>query len=404
MYKSDTRFEPVSGKKIVDVRAFTLPQGGGDYHAQDQAHWIVGQISTPMSRYEEYRSSRKSWGIDVLGTVIVEVEASDGTVGFGVSTGGFPAAWLIENHLSRFVLGKGVEQIELIWDQMFRASIYYGRKGLAMNAISAVDLALWDLLGRVRGAPVCDLVGGRARDSIEFYATGPRPDLAEQMGFLGGKMPLVYSPASGENGFKKNVENFAKMREKTGEDFWLMYDCWMSLDLPYAKRLIQGLQPSKPKWIEECFLPDDYWAYRELKKVAPLGTLVTTGEHEATRYGFRMLLEWDCADIIQPDVGWCGGLTELLRISAMADAAGVLTVPHGSSVYSYHFVITRQNSPFAEFLMMAPDSSSVVPMFSPLLVGEPIPENGKLKLSNKPGFGVELNRSLNLMRFKKNSP
>ena len=111
-------------------------------------------------------------------------------------------------------------------------------------------------------------------------------------------------------------------------------------------------------------MPDDYWSYRELKRTAPPDVLITTGEHEATRWGFRMLLEWECADIIQPDVGWCGGLTELLRISAIADASGVLTIPHGSSVYSYHFVITRPNSPYAEFLMMERDASSIVPMFT----------------------------------------
>ncbi len=389
-----------SEKKIVDVRAFTLSQAGGDYHAQDQSHWIVGQIATPMSRYVEYRNSRKSWGIDVLGTVVVEVEASDGTVGFGVSTGGVPAAWIIENHLSRFIKGKSVTQIELIWDQMFRSTQYYGRKGIALNAISAVDLALWDLLGRVRSEPVYDLIGGRVRDEIKFYATGPRPDLAKEIGFIGGKLPLRFGPASGDDGFKENVDSFARMREKVGDDFWLMYDCWMSLDLPYAKRLVNALRPSRLRWIEECFIPDDYWSYRELKKSVPPDVLVTTGEHEATRYGFRMLLDWKCADIIQPDVGWCGGLTELLRISALADAHEVLTVPHASSVYSYHFVITRHNSPFTEFLMMAPDAASVVPMLHPLLLDEPVPHNGKLRLPTKPGFGVELNRALPLERMK----
>ena len=97
--------------------------------------------------------------------------------------------------------------------------------------------------------------------------------------------------------------------------------------------------------------------------------LVTTGEHDATRWGFRMLLEMDCCDIIQPDVGWCGGVTELIKIANLADAHGKLMVPHGSSVYSYHFVITRHNSPFAEFLMMAPKADKVVPMFAPQLAG-----------------------------------
>ena len=105
-----------------------------------------------------------------------------------------------------------------------------------------------------------------------------------------------------------------------------------------------------------------------------------------------------CCDIIQPDVGWCGGMSELIRIADLADAAGVLTVPHGSSVYSYHFVVTRHNSPFAEFLMMAPKADEVVPMFAPLLLDEPAPHNGRLKLSDAPGFGVRLNPACRLQR------
>jgi L-rhamnonate dehydratase len=109
--------------------------------------------------------------------------------------------------------------------------------------------------------------------------------------------------------------------------------------------------------------------------------LVTTGEHEATRWGFRMLLEMECCDILQPDVGWCGGLTELVKISALADAHGKLVVPHGSSVYSYHFVVTRHNSPFAEFLNMSPGADQIVPMFHPQLLDEPVPVNGRMKAS-----------------------
>jgi L-rhamnonate dehydratase len=190
---------------------------------------------------------------------------------------------------------------------------------------------------------------------------------------------------------QKNIALLAEMRSRTGNDFWLMYDCWMSLDLDYALRLAQAASAFNLKWIEEALLPDDYWGYAELHKKIPSGMLVTTGEHEATRWGFRMLLEMECADILQPDVGWCGGITELVKISAMADAKGVMVVPHGSSVYSYHFSITRHNSPFSEFLMMAPQADVIVPMFSPLLLDEPVPTNGRMKLADRPGFGVRLN-------------
>lgn len=385
---------------IRQVRAFTLRGGGGDYHDQADGHWIDGQISTPMSRWPEYRMTRKSFGIDVLGTLVVEIEASDGTVGFGVTTAGEIGAFIVEKHLARFVEGKAVDQIDTIWEQMYGATLFYGRKGVVLNAISGVDLALWDLLAKVRKEPVHALLGGPVRDELVFYATGVRPDLAKGMGFVGGKMPLVHGPAEGEAGLRANLEQLAAMRERVGPDFWLMFDCWMSLDLDYATKLAAGAREHGLKWLEECLPPDDYWGYAALRKAVPEGMMVTTGEHEATRWGFRMLLEMGCADILQPDVGWCGGMTEMVRISAMADEKGVLVVPHGSSVYSYHFVVTRHNSPFAEFLMMAPAADKVVPMFTPLLLDEPVPVGGRLKAGalDAPGFGVRLNPDCKLHR------
>ncbi len=385
---------------IKAVRAFTVRGGGADYHDQGSGHWIDDHIGTPMGKYPEYRQSRQSFGINVLGTLVVEIEADDGTVGFAVTTAGEIGAFIVEKHLSRFLIGRKVTEIEKIWDQMYFSTQYYGRKGVVLNTISGVDLALWDLLAKVRKEPVHALLGGPVRDELQFYATGARPDLAKEMGFIGGKMPLHHVPAEGEEGLKKNIEELATMRERVGEDFWLMFDCWMSLDVNYAIRLAHKAQEYGLKWIEECLSPDDYWGYAELRKNAPKGMLVTTGEHEATRWGFRMLLEMGCCDIIQPDVGWCGGVTELIKISALADAHSTLVVPHGSSVYSYHFVITRHNSPFAEFLMMHPVPDQVVPMFTPLLLDEPVPVNGRMKASvlDKPGFGVRLNPDVKLHR------
>jgi L-rhamnonate dehydratase len=385
---------------IREVRAFVVRGGGADYHDQAAGHWIDDQIATPMSRYPEYRQSRQSFGINVLGTLVVEIEADDGTVGFAVTTGGEPAAYIVEKHLARFLEGRAPTDYEKIWDQMYFSTQYYGRKGLVLNAISGVDLALWDLLGKLRQEPVYHLLGGAVREELQFYATGARPDLAKDMGFIGGKMPLHHGPAEGLEGLHKNVAMIADMREKCGKDFWLMLDCWMALDLDYATRLAIACHEYGLKWIEEALSPDDYWGYADLRRNVPRGMLVTTGEHEATRWGFRMLLEMGCCDIIQPDVGWCGGLTELLKISALADAHGKLVIPHGSSVYSYHFVITRHNSPFAEFLMMHPGPTEVVPMFSPQLLGEPVPANGRMRASalDKPGFGVSLNPDVALLR------
>ncbi|CBV44094.1 L-rhamnonate dehydratase [Halomonas elongata] len=385
---------------IKHIRAYTVRGGGADYHDQGDGHWIDGQISTPMSKYPEYRMTRKSFGLNVLGTLVVEVEASDGTTGFAVTTAGEIGAFIVEKHLARFVEGQRVTDIERIWDQMFNATLFYGRKGVVLNTISGVDLALWDLLGKIRQEPVHAMLGGPVRDELTFYATGARPDLAKQMGFIGGKMPLKHGPAEGDAGLEKNLAQLSDMRERVGNDFWLMFDCWMSLDVNYATRLAQGAREFDLKWIEEALPPDDYWGYAELKRNVPTGMLVNTGEHEATRWGFRMLMEMACCDVIQPDVGWCGGVTELIKISALADAHNKLVVPHGSSVYSYHFVVTRHNSPFAEFLMMAPEADEVVPMFNPLLLDEPVPENGRMRTSrlDAPGFGVRLNPESQLAR------
>jgi L-rhamnonate dehydratase len=376
---------------IKQVRAYTLRGGGADYHDQAPGHWIDDHIATPMSMYPNYRESRQSFGINVLGTLVVEIEADDGTVGFSVTTAGEMGAFIVEKHLARFLEGSAATDIERIWDQMYKSTIFYGRRGIVLNAISAVDLALYDLLGRIRQEPVFALLGGPVRDELEFYATGARPDKAKELGFIGGKMPLHHGPAEGEEGLRKNLEMVRDMREKVGEEFWLMLDCWMSLDVGYATRLAHGASAYGLKWIEEALMPDDYWGYAQLKKQVPPTMLVTTGEHEATRWGFRHLLEMKAADIIQPDVGWCGGITEVIKISALADAHGVLVIPHGSSVYSYHFVVTRTNSPFAEFLMMHENAEEVVPMFSPILLNEPVPVNGRMKVPETPGFGVELN-------------
>ena len=161
--------------RIAQVRAYVVRGGGADYHDQGSGHWIDDHIATPMSKYPEYRQSRQSFGINVLGTLVVEIEAVDGTVGFAVTTGGEPACYLVEKHFARFLEGRDPAEYETIWEQMYLASQFYGRKGLVVNAISGVDLALWDLLGKLRGEPVHHLLGGAVRDELEFYATGSRP-------------------------------------------------------------------------------------------------------------------------------------------------------------------------------------------------------------------------------------
>ena len=230
---------------ITDVRAFVLDQkgSGGDYHDREEGHYLVDTlIATPMSPYPEYKQSRISFGINVMNSIVVEVEASDGTVGISAGQGGAPACYMIEEHFKCFLIGQDPRSLNKIWDQMFRASLFYGRKGIPLWALSAVDLALWDLLGILRQEPIYQMIGGATRDEIELYCTGIRPDVAKEAGFIGGKMPLSHGPVDRREGLKVDFERFRDMRERVGPDFLPMADCWMALDVPYAVEVAYAMR------------------------------------------------------------------------------------------------------------------------------------------------------------------
>ena len=360
-----------------------------------EQHWINGfptPIANPMSGYAQYQGTRKTWGINALGSLIVEVEAEDGTIGVGITIGGEPGCFIVENHLSRFCEGQDPRDVELIWDQMWRSTINYGRKGLPIQCISAVDLAIWDLLGLLRNEPVYALLGGRTKPTLPVYCTTARPDLAKRLGFVGAKIPCPYGPSAGDAGFAKNVAFFRQWRDKVGPDYPLALDCYMALTKPYAIKLGRALEPYGLKWLEEFLPPDDYEGYKDVKAALP-GVLLSTAEHEYTRYGFRRLLRDRSVDILQPDVTWCGGMTEARRVVAMAAADDVLVVPHGSSVYAYHLQYAFPNCPVAEFINLSPRGDAIVPYFGGLFPDEPLPANGRIDLPDRPGFGVTLDRT-----------
>lgn len=286
---------------------------------------------------------------------------------------------------------------------MYRASMFYGRKGLPVAVISVIDLALWDLIGKIRNEPVYKMIGGNTKGKqLNFYCTGPEPAAAKGMGFSGAKVPLPYGPGEGPEGLKKNVEFLRKHKESVGDDFPLRVDCYMSLNVPYTIEVVQACKDAgiKIDWWEECLSPDDFDGHAILKRAHP-DIKFTTGEHEYSRYGFRKLIEGRSLDILQPDVMWVGGMTELLRVASMAAAYDIPVVPHASGPYSYHFVVSQANSPFQEYLANSPDGKSVLPVFGNLFTNEPIPVNGSLDVSvlDKPGFGLEVNPEASLVEF-----
>ncbi len=420
----------LSGFIIKEVRAFVPASktaeeaggGGADCHAQKHGHWIVDTpIANPSSCFQDAKTSRKTWGIDAIGTVVVEVELHSGVVGVGVSIGGPPACFMIEEHFSRFVEGQDVRNVELIWDQMWRGCVNYGRKGLPLQAMSAVDLAIWDALGIAKGEPVYNLLGGKTKEKcvaraarlglsfffhtqdthapapanrLPMYATSTRPDLSKALGFKGGKIPLPYGPADGDEGMRMNIEHIKRVRASVGEDFPLMVDCYMALTVPYTVELARRIDREVPggvKWIEEFLPPDQYDGYAEVRQKVTT-TLLTTGEHEYTRWGYRLLLEKKAVDVLQPDITWVGGLTEARRIVALAASYDIPVIPHGSSVYSYHMQFAFHNCPVGELIVLAPEADVVWPLFGGLFKDEPMPVDGYITLTDKPGFGVTLNR------------
>ena len=379
-------------------------------------HWIMGlprddggwdhqsthpPITNPMSQYPKYAGSRGSWGVAKIPTVIVEIEDEQGLVGIGASIGGEAAAFIIERHLSMFVEGQNVRDRSVMWEQMSRAAIHYARKGLGMHAISAVDIALWDLAGKTLNEPVYNLMGGRTKQRVPVYATTSRPDLAQEMGFHGAKIPLPYGPSSGSEGMRRNVEFVSAWRNKVGPDYPLMLDCYMALDLHYTTELARGLAPCHLKWIEEPLMPDEYVAHAKLaRKLEGLGTTIyfATGEREYTRHGFQQLIDAGVG-LLQPDVMWMGGPTEFARVVAQASSQAVAVVPHGCGVYGYYMAMAFEHINLAEFLMMSEKADTIEPNFGTLFLNEPLPEAGYITLPDTPGFGVELNQdALNLMR------
>lgn len=413
--------EPEPGlAKIKAVRAYvsrSSEYGASDVHDTADTHWIMGMpdkggftwnhvdthppITNPMSMFPKYSGSRSSWGVAKVPTVIVEVEDEAGRIGVGASTGGEAAAFIIEHHLSMFIEGANVRDRGYIWEQMFRACVHYGRKGLAVHAISAVDIALWDLLGLTLNEPVYNLMGGRTKQRIPCYATTSRPDLAKEMGFHGAKVPLPYGPCDGQKGMRANVEFLADWREKVGPDFPIMLDCYMALDVQYSAELARRLMPLDIKWIEEPLMPDEYAGHARLsQKMKGMGctSYLATGEHEYTAHGYQQLIAAG-VDLLQPDVMWMGGPTEFIKVVALAQAQGVAVVPHGCGVYGYYMAMAFGHITLAEFMMMSERADVIEPNFGSMFTNEPLPKDGYITLSSEPGFALTLNRaSLHLVR------
>lgn len=322
-------------------------------------------------------------------SAVIEITTDEGIRGLGVvgCGRGNLAPPIIEDQFKNLLVGQSPFDIELLWEQMFRASQFYGRKGTVIAVISGIDLALWDIVGKALGQPVYKLVGGKTKEKIPVYVTGNLTERHLQEGFRHVKLALQFGPADGAEGFRKNLEMVERTRKLVGPDGDIMLDCYMSLDVPYAIRLAKAVGAYNVLWMEEPVPPDHPDSYRKIKDAVP-EMLITGGEHEFTRYGFRDLIEKKAVDILQPDIYRAGGLSELKKIAAMASAYGLPVIPHGVGSATYHFIMSTTNCPRAEFVDIFAQGGR------PILKGEIQPKNGYVELSEAPGFGYELDEEI----------
>ena len=355
------------------------------------ASWLSESlVANPMSIYPAYKDRRSSWSTRWGHEVLIRVETDEGLVGIG-GTAPAPAAMIVEGHFAHLLQGQDPANVGRLWDQMFRASLPYGRKGLPIMAISAVDIALWDLLGKARGVPVYELLGGKLQEQLPVYATGNEVAWYQQFGFTSFKLAMPHGPIDGKAGIDRNIALVERTRELVGPGAEIMLDCYMAWDLEYSLRMADALRPYSPRWIEECLPPDDYEGYATLtRKVRDMA--VATGEHEYTRWGFGELLDRRCCHIIQPDLAWCGGISEAVKIAALAGQRGVQVIPHagGLQPWGIHWLAAQATVPWAEYVVIASAVDGELRPLYPFFRGVPQPVDGFLSPPDRPGLGIEV--------------
>ena len=331
--------------------------------------------------------------------LVVEVQTDDGHVGYG-NAGLCPdlCKQIVDTKLSGLLLGENPLNTEYLFEKMYRSTVAYGRKGAVLAAISAIDIALWDIKGLVMNQPVFMLLGGRTKEAIPSYysrlytrnldSLQAEAQHYKQEGFTGMKLRCGYPMTEGIAGMKKNIEMVRVVRETVGDDVDIMLECYMGFNYTYSRRLLKELEPFNLRWVEEMLLPDEIHNFAKLKKETSIP--LSGGEHEYARYGFHDLLQADALDIFQFDTNRVGGFTEAQKICNMALVHGVEVIPHGGNMHNLHVVMSSFACPMAEYF---PQTEIEVgnEMFWYIFDGEAIAENGQLQLDdNKPGMGLTL--------------
>ena len=346
------------------------------------------EIANPMSIYPEYKARRELFfpNPGKVPSFTVEITTDKGITGYG--NGGPGGGPVVVDHLAKLLMGRDPFDIERNWDICWRSTMNYGRMGVTMNAISGVDLALWDIVGKALNVPVYKLLGGETKDRIPAYCTGNDIEQHIEFGYTKLKLAIPHGPADGRAGMKANLALVERARKALGPDGEIMLDCWMAWTERYTVEMAEMMAPHRVFWMEEVLQPHDYAGFGRLNAQIK-STRIATGEHEYGRYGFRYLLEHNGASIWQPDMNWCGGLTEMRRIAALAAAYDIPVIPHGGGLNgSSHFIISHVNAPWAELFLPPPGGpKEVYQLFEENYSITRGPEGIYMRPPERPGFG-----------------
>ncbi len=346
------------------------------------------EVANPMSIYPEFKPRRELFFPDTgkIPGFTVEITTDKGVTGYG--SGGPGGGPVVTDHLAKLLMGRDPFDIERNWDICWRSTMNYGRMGVTMNAISGVDLALWDIVGKALNVPVYKLLGGETKDRIPAYCTGNDIEQHVEFGYSRLKLAIPHGPADGREGMRKNLALAERARKAVGPDGEVMLDCWMAWTERYTLEMAAMMEPERIYWMEEVLQPHDYAGFGRLS-AALKSTRLATGEHEYGRYGFRHLLENRSVSIWQPDMNWCGGLTELRRIGALAAAYDIPVIPHGGGLNgTSHWILATTNAPWAELFLPSPGGpKEVYRLFEENYNITRGPEGIYMRPPDKPGFG-----------------
>ena len=331
--------------------------------------------------------------------LVCEIETDDGIVGIGnAALAPQIVKKTIDLYLKPLLINEDPFDYAYLWEKMYRRTLAWGRKGVGMTAISAVDIAIWDLIGKITKKPVFKLLGGRTKEKIPVYASKlysqPIKDLQQEAekyvkeGFTMFKMRFGWGPKDGILGMKKNLELVEAVREVVGYDTDLMLECYMGWNLDYTKQMMPKLMKFNPRWLEEPVIADDIHGYAELNNMKMIP--ISGGEHEFSLFGFKQLLDLKAVSYIQYDTNRVGGITAAQKINALAEAYQVPVVPHAGQMHNYHLTMANVNCPISEYFPVH-DVEIGNELFYYIFEGDPAPKNGFIDLDDdKPGLGLTI--------------